>query len=146
MKKKKPTIKKPAKKPTKRTTPKKPNHPSKDSETLVQRNANGTLKSGSVLNPKGMQRGTRHLTTILIEALKNKKVVLKSGKDTINVSSEIALIDRLLDMALGGSEGMVKLIFGYLDGLPSQPVEVTKVVDLSDEEKGLIDNIRQQNS
>jgi hypothetical protein len=99
-------------------------NPSSDSETIgVKRDEKGHLLPGSVLNPKGMKRGTKHMTTLLRAAI--QKVYAGSEEP-----ADVLLVRKTIAMALSGDQQAIKLIYNYLDGMPSQEI---KTVDEFDE-------------
>ena len=80
----------------------------------------GKFKAG---HPKvgGKEKGTRHFTTLVQEAL--VKVALTDKGEKIEVQK--ALGEKVVKMALEGNEQMIKLIWNYLDGMPKQSIETT---------------------
>jgi len=90
-----------------------------DSEKIVIRNEKGQIVSG-VNNPKGKPVGTKHFTSVVIEALK----VIAKTEDGKDIEIEKALGEQVVKMALAGNEQMIKLIWNYRDGLPKATVEL----------------------
>jgi len=89
--------------------------PENNGEIMVERNPDGTIKSGC-LNPKGKPKGARSLTTLLREAL------IRVGNDKGERFDEL-LIKKVLDKALvEGDNKMIELAFNYIDGKPLQTV------------------------
>lgn len=94
----------------------------------VAENSGGTgalrgrpFPAGTSGNPGGRPR-TRHLTALL-----EAELARATGADRL--TRERRLVERLVTIALSGrrSEALLamRLIFGYVDGLPAQPVEMS---------------------
>lgn len=98
--------------------------PSKDSKKLVERNEKGQLLPGSILNPVGKLKGTKHLTTKLFEALEAVAKV-KTGNPENKTYSQL-LIDRILnDAIVKGNTSLIHMIMNYIDGAPLQGIDLT---------------------
>lgn len=70
-------------------------------------------------NPAGKPKGTKHLTSLLFEAL--QKPSPKEGK-----TYQDLLIDRILnDAIIKGKGDLIKLAMNYIDGMPEQGVDIT---------------------
>lgn len=77
------------------------------------------FQPGQSGNPAGKPPGTKHLTTKVREALE------KIAEGT-NTSHEELLVKAILKKAIvDGDAASQKLIWNYLDGMPSQSIEVT---------------------
>jgi hypothetical protein len=109
---------------------------SNDGEKMVIRNEKGQVVSG-VLNPKGKEKGTRHFTTIVQEAL--LKLGTTATGDKIEVQK--ALGEKVVKMALEGNEQMIKLIWNYLDGLPKATLDIDTPDETKDILKGILDKM-----
>jgi hypothetical protein len=83
-------------------------------------------------NVTGANKGSRHMTGLLREAL--EKIA-----DGNSERYDVLLIKRILKMAIiEGNEAMIKLCFAYLDGMPVQGIEHSGKVEiesLTDEQK-----------
>ena len=94
-------------------------------EKEVLRDEKGRIQAGSApLNPAGKPKGSKHLTTLLFNALleraKNEDVTLSK-----NTYSDL-LIKRILnDAIIKGNSSMIHLIVNYIDGMPEQGIDVT---------------------
>jgi len=84
----------------------------------VDRNADGTFPKGVSGNVKGLPRGTKHMTTILKEAL-------RAVSDDGGTTEDKQIVKGLIDKAKSGDVPASKLIFNYSDGLPPQDIDVT---------------------
>ena len=107
----------------------------------VERNPDGTVKSGN-LNPHGRPLGAKNFTTKVKEAL---LLVAQRGEDGKEISYEEALVKKILKLAIiDGDQQMIKLIWNYLDGMPTYRVEgniATTNYDLTPEEKEKLDKL-----
>lgn len=113
---------------------------SKEIGTEPIREPNGQLKKGVILNPEGRPKGSKNFTTKVKEAL--EKIANVEGKD---ISYEEALVQKILKLAIiDGDQQMIKLIWNYLDGMPTYRLEgniSTTNYDLTPEEKAKLDNL-----
>ena len=84
------------------------------SENLVKRDEHGRILPGQQsLNPAGKPKGTISLTT----KIKNRlKAIGPDGKREVIEQ----LADNIVQDALDGKDGLNKLIWAYLDGMPRQ--------------------------
>ncbi len=86
-------------------------------ENTVERNPDGTIKSGS-LNPAGRPKGAKNLTTLLVEALKG---TTKNGK-----TWEQNLIEQVINQAVvKGDMRAIEHIWDRTEGKPEQGHVVT---------------------
>jgi hypothetical protein len=87
--------------------------PSKDSKKIekptVKRDEKGRLEKGSVLNPKGKEKGTKHMTTLLKEALKR---VAGDSEDP----NDVAIVNSLISSAKAGNISAIEMVFNRIDG------------------------------
>lgn len=90
--------------------------PVKAGEIQVKRNPNGTFPKGVSGNPDGKPVGTRHMTTILKEAL------IKVSEDK-GTSTDKEIVRTLAEKAVLGDMQAMKLIFNYMDGMPAASPE-----------------------
>ena len=89
----------------------------------VKRDEKGRLAKGSILNPKGGEKGKKHMTTILKEALKK----VAEGSDDPN---DIAIVNTLISSAKAGNISAIEMVFNRIDGKQG-----TLVGDLGDDER-----------
>ena len=99
-------------------------NPSNNSEMMVKRDEKGKLLTGSILNPKGKPRGTKHLSSILQEKITN------------TADGEV-ILNKVIEMAKAGDMRAIELVWERLEGKPNQPIEHSSIItyELSDEEK-----------
>ena len=107
----------------------------------VERNPDGTIKSGH-LNPYGRPLGAKNFTTKVKEAL---MLIGQRTEDGKEISYEEALVKKILKLAIiDGDQQMIKLIWNYLDGMPTYRLEgniSTTNYDLTAEEKEKLDKL-----
>lgn len=107
----------------------------------VERNPDGTIKSGH-LNPHGRPKGAKNFTTKIKDAL---LLIALKGEDGKDISYEEALVKKILKLAIiDGDQQMIKLIWNYLDGMPTYRLEgniSTTNYDLTAEEKEKLDKL-----
>lgn len=93
---------------------------SKDSQNLVQRDENGRLKPGSVLNPVGKLPGTKHLSTKLYEALMEVVPGRQDGKTYRDLLTQRVLNDAITK----GNTNLINLVYDRVEGKPDQGVNL----------------------
>lgn len=110
--------------------------------TELVRDENGRVVSG-VLNPNGRPKKGMTLTDIAKEILEEE---LPSG-----VTRKEALMRKIATLAYDGNETMIKMIWNYVDGMPTQRNEVTgadgkelviKVIDYDEKEKDNLSEVQ----
>lgn len=75
-------------------------------------------------NPAGKPKGSKHLTTLLFDALL-ERAKDENGNESKNTYSDL-LIKRILnDAIVKGNSSMIHLIVNYIDGLPQQGIDIT---------------------
>lgn len=81
------------------------------------------IKPGEVRNPNGRPKGSRNLTTIVMEALRRKTYTLedKATGKKIEISGEEAFAEAVLEVAVKNKdrEGL-RMIWEFSDGKPTQ--------------------------
>lgn len=81
------------------------------------------IKPGEVRNPNGRPLGSKNLTTIVMEALKNKVYHIKNDAtgQTTEMSGEIAFAEKILEIAIKkGDREALRMIWEMADGKPTQ--------------------------
>lgn len=86
---------------------------SNDGKILVNRRPDGTILPGVVLNPEGKKAGTRHMTTLLRDAI----VKIDEGEAE---PSDIMIVKTVLKQARRGDSHAQDLVFDRLDGKAPQ--------------------------
>ena len=89
--------------------------PSNDGEIMVRRDEKGRIQPGSVLNPGGKPKGTKHLSTILAESLSEA-----SGEE-LTTDQEI-IIRKVIDMAKKGDMRAIALVWDRIEGKVMQSI------------------------
>lgn len=91
----------------------------KDSKNIEKpmRNEKGQLLPGVVLNPKGKLPGTRHMSSLLAEAI--KRVANDEGE-----TEDVLILKALLKKAKAGSEKAIDMIFDRTEGKVDQGVQL----------------------
>jgi hypothetical protein len=86
------------------------------------------FKPGESGNPNGRPMGVKNFTTKIRDALL-KIAVDDEGKKT-DYTYEQALVKTVLEKAIKGKDpNMIKLMWNYLDGMPSQQIDFTGELD-----------------
>ena len=93
-----------------------------DREKKVSRNEKGQLAKGSILNPTGPKKGTKHLSTLLWEALK-ERATNKDGTKSDKTHADLVIARLIKDNIEKGSR--TELIFDRIDGYAKQEIDVT---------------------
>ena len=83
---------------------------------LRVRDEKGRIVKGGVLNPNGKPVGTRHMTTIIFDALS------KVAKDT-GTREDVAIVKTLLAKAKEGDTKAIEMIMDRTDGKPVQMID-----------------------
>lgn len=97
--------------------------PLNNGEKIILRAPGGTIMKGSApLNPAGKPKGTRHLSTLLMEALL-QRAKNKDGGLRDETHADL-LIQRVLSDAITKGKG-VDLIFDRVEGKPDQAIDLT---------------------
>jgi hypothetical protein len=99
--------------------------PNKIGKELV-RDENGKVVSG-VLNPFGRPKKGTALTDLMREMLEEP-----ASEGSEKTRKEV-FVKKVLDMAYGGNETMIKLAWSYIEGMPTQRLEIDKPNLLLDE-------------
>lgn len=79
---------------------------------------NGFDKRPQDINKDGAPKGNRHMSTRLMEAI-------TAISDQDGTQDDKAILKALISNAKKGDVQSIKLIFNYLDGLPTQAIDVT---------------------
>jgi len=110
----------------------------KQAET-PERDPNGKFLPGVSGNPNGRKKGRKLWATMVRERMQ------EIADEEQGLTVEDIIIGNIVDMAAGGSKGMIELIWNYIDGKPNQPMDMSINSDLSDEERAALDNLLQKN-
>jgi hypothetical protein len=111
---------------------------------MVERDQNGRIKPGSVLNPDGKPKGTKHMSTILSGALD------LSNKD--GLTNQEVIIQKVIDLAKEGNMKAIELVWNRVEGkspitidqrIPKPLMEVD--IQLSEEQKNHLNRILSPN-
>lgn len=89
-----------------------------DNGNKVERDADGKIISG-VLNPNGRPKGTRNFTTKVREAL---EFIAELKENDGSMTNEQALVKTIMKKAIAGDVLMIKTLWEFLDGKPSQTI------------------------
>lgn len=105
-------------------------------QDLVRDPVTGKILPGKTLNPSGMKRGTKHLTTLLKEALARTDAGEAEPNDKI-------IIDRVTHMAKRGDLAAVSMVWGRVEGSVPQTIvhEGDGISGLSDEQKKKLNTV-----
>lgn len=86
-----------------------------------QRDAHGRLKKGVILNPNGRPAGSKSFTSKVRDALSK----ISAGGDT---TYEEEFIKAILKKAIVDQDPQImKLMWNYFDGMPTQPLDHTSL-------------------
>jgi Family of unknown function (DUF5681) len=88
-------------------------------------------------NPKGRPRGTRTVGTILRDVIRQQVAVTESGK-TRRVPVIEGMLRRLVNDALRGDAGAVKLLLSLVDRYGDSPEAVVKLADMLAEDQQIL--------
>ena len=103
---------------------------------MVQRDEKGRLLSGSVLNPNGKPKGSKHLSTLLSEKL-------SEASERGLIAEEDIIVQKVIDMAKKGNMRAIELIWDRLEGAkPTQIIsQISNVDTLTEEQKEKLDRL-----
>lgn len=113
-------------------------------EIMVKRDENGRIKPGSILNPDGKPKGTKHMSTVLSQALE------LNNKD--GLTNQEVIIQKVIDLAKEGNMKAIELVWNRVEGksaitidqrIPKPIMEVD--IQLSEEEKNHLKRILSPN-
>jgi len=105
--------------------------PVKSGNKLVERDEHGRLQKGSLLNPSGRPKGSRHLSTLLEEAI--KKVC-----DDTGTPEDVAIVQKVIERAKAGDMKAIEHIWDRTEGKAPQQIDFKgdiTITSLSEEEK-----------
>lgn len=87
---------------------------------MVKRKAPKTaFKPGQSGNPKGRSKKGETLTDILRQITEEK--ISEKGGDKVAIKT--ALARKMVSMALGGDQSMLKYVYDRIDGFPTQAIQ-----------------------
>ncbi len=98
--------------------------PLNDSTEIV-REANGQLKKGVILNPKGKPKGTRHFSTLLKEAI----IKVAEGDD---MPADRMIVKQLVDKAKKGDLQAIDRVLDRVDGKAEQTINLDADIHTDD--------------
>ena len=109
--------------------------PVNNGEKIVERNEDGTLKKGSVLNPDGKPKGARHMTTLL------KDAIVKVAEGSAD-SHDRLIVQQVIRKAELGDMEAVKHIWNYMEGKAPDTINlITDTIGLTEEQRAKLDFI-----
>lgn len=88
----------------------------------IERNADGTLKPGSLLNPKGRPKNALGFATIFKKFIKT----VAEKNEITEEEVEQQLLKVAYGKAIGGDYNFYRDIFDRVYGKPNQPIEVER--------------------
>lgn len=97
----------------------------KNSEKIEKpmRNAKGQLLPGVVLNPKGLQKGTKHFSTLIGEMIK-RKITMKVDGKIVEMTIDEAMVQAMIRQVLKGSEKAFEALTNRHEGKPHQSIQM----------------------
>lgn len=87
-------------------------------EKKVERNEKGQILPGVILNPEGRPKGARHMSTLLLEAV--KKVAEDKGS-----SEDVQIVKALIKKAKEGDTKAIDIVFDRIEGKAPQSIDIT---------------------
>lgn len=117
----------PEKAPEVENTAKEAEKPKNDGEMMekgVERNPDGTVKKGSVLNPNGKPKGTLAFKTA-IEKWADREAAKE--QDGTPVTKLELITKKLIELAEGGNVKAIEMISDRIDGKPKQSIDMTSL-------------------
>jgi Family of unknown function (DUF5681) len=112
--------------------------PLSNNSTEIEREANGQLKKGVILNPKGKPKGARHFSTLIKEAITR---VAEDG----GTSDDKEIVKALVKKAKEGELKAIDMVLDRVDGKAEQTInldgEMTINDGLTQEEKEALLNL-----
>jgi len=91
----------------------------------IEREANGQLKKGVILNPKGKPKGARHFSTLIREAIAK----VADGDDE---PADRMIVKQLVDKARKGDLSAIDRVLDRVDGKAEQTINLDADVHTDD--------------
>src|ERR1035437_7167386 len=109
--------------------------PFNNGEMMVQRDKKGRILPGSVLNPVGKPKGTKHLSTLLFDKL-------SEASNNGLIAEKDVIIQKVIDMAKDGNMRAIELIWERMEGKSTQVInQISQTEVLTEEQKERLDNL-----
>lgn len=99
--------------------------PLNDGQIMVQRDEKGRIRPGSVLNPNGKPKGTKHLSTLLAESL------LAVSSEESATDQEV-IINKVIEMAKKGDMRAIALVWDRIEGRATQFINQTSEISVTE--------------
>jgi hypothetical protein len=107
---------------------------------LPPRDERGRLLPGQSLNPTGLKKGTRHMATLLKDAI--TKI---SNEEGTKIDKQIVMA--LYHRAVKGDIRAIEMVFDRVDGKPLQEIDLTsggETIGMSPEQRAKLDELINQ--
>ena len=105
-----------------------------NNSTEIEREPNGQLKKGVILNPKGKPKGARHFSTLIKEAIQK----VADGEDE---PADRLIVKQLVDKAKKGDLQAIDRVLDRVDGKAEQTI--TLDADVTTNNDGLTQEERE---
>lgn len=92
-------------------------NPVNNGENVVVRDEHGRIVSGQ-LNPAGKPKGARHLSTLLLDAIKRVS-------DDKGTSEDVEIVKALIKKAKDGDTKAIDIVFDRIEGKAPQSIDIT---------------------
>ncbi len=90
---------------------------------MIDRNPNGTIKKGVILNPNGKPKGTKHFATLIGEMLKQTIKVKKDGQ-IVEVQIDKAMVEAMIRQVMKGDVKAFEALTNRHEGKPHQTMDL----------------------
>jgi hypothetical protein len=92
---------------------------------VIEREPNGQLKKGTILNPKGKPKGSRHFSTLIKEAIQK----VADGDDE---PADRLIVKQLVDKAKKGDLSAIDRVIDRVDGKAEQTINLDADIHTDD--------------